>query len=238
MRLTTSRNSTADATMSTSLSVSPDDWQKRMPGAIRQAPASSEPKRGEPRARIERGLLERPHRRMERGGAPEQVVRDPADVVAQLVVVGVREQRVVVRGVDSEKRDDAGDEEVEGGARLPGRRRAGSPRRGGGCLRAGRRRRRPSRAASGPRDGCSARRGRPRRAGRCRPSGSASRSRPARSPLRVPPPDEHEQPGDERRIDHQVDARRRATGTRRRPRRASGSCTCRGRRRRRGTGRR
>ena len=115
MRATTSRKRTAEARIRTSLSVSPNACQARMPGAMRQAPASSaETERGEPRAGLERGLLERPHRRVKRRGAPEEVVGDPADVVAELVVVGVREQRVRVGGVDGEQRDDAPDQQVEG----------------------------------------------------------------------------------------------------------------------------
>ena len=65
-------------------------------------------------------LLERPHRRMEGCRAPKEVVRDPTDVVAQLVVVGALEQRVVVRRVDGQKRHDAGDEEIERGSPLAG----------------------------------------------------------------------------------------------------------------------
>ena len=77
-----------------------------------------EPEWGEARARLVRRLLERAHRGVERGGAPEQVVDDPAHVVAQLVVVRVGEQRVGVGGVDGEQRDDAADEEVEGRSAL------------------------------------------------------------------------------------------------------------------------
>ncbi len=55
---------------------------------------------------------------MECRGAPEEVERDPPDVVAQLVVVRIGEQRVRVRRVDREQRDDAPDEEVEGGRAL------------------------------------------------------------------------------------------------------------------------
>ena len=64
----------------------------------------AEAERGETRARLVRRLLERAHRRVERGCAPEQVVGDPADVVAQLVVVRVGEERVGVGGVDGEQR--------------------------------------------------------------------------------------------------------------------------------------
>jgi hypothetical protein len=55
---------------------------------------------------------------MESRGAPEEVERDPAHVVAELVVVRAREQRIVVRRVDGEEGDDAPDQEVEGGGPL------------------------------------------------------------------------------------------------------------------------
>ena len=73
-----------------------------------------QPERSEARPVLERGLLECPHRGMQGRGAPEQVVDDPADVIAQLVVVGIREERVRVGGVDREKRDDASDQQIEG----------------------------------------------------------------------------------------------------------------------------
>ena len=57
---------------------------------------------------------------MQRGGAPEHVVRDPAGVVAQLMVVGVLEERVPVGGVDGEEADDAADQQVEGRRTLAG----------------------------------------------------------------------------------------------------------------------
>ena len=115
MRVTTSRNSTAEATIKhedvrVSERLVEADARRDQTGAGEQA----EPKRREPRARVERRLLERPHRGVERRCAPEQVVGDPAHVVAQLVVVGIREQGVRVGGVDGEQRDDAPDEEVEG----------------------------------------------------------------------------------------------------------------------------
>ena len=69
---------------------------------------------GQPRTRVQRGLFERAHGRMKRGCSPEEVVGDPADVVDELVVVGVGEQRERVGGVDREQRDDAGRKEVEG----------------------------------------------------------------------------------------------------------------------------
>ena len=171
MRATTSRKRTAEAKMSTSRSVSPNACQTRTPGAIRHAPVSSvEPHRGQPRAGLERGLLERPHRGVQRGRAPEQVEGDPADVVAELVVVRPREQRVVVRGVDGEQARRC----CRRGGRRPARAsrcrpRGGSRRREAGCRRADRRPTRPSRARSGRRGGCSGRRGRPTRAARCRP---------------------------------------------------------------------
>ena len=51
---------------------------------------------------------------MQGRGAPEQVVDDPADVIAELVVVGIGEERVRVGGVDCEERDDASDQQIEG----------------------------------------------------------------------------------------------------------------------------
>ena len=51
---------------------------------------------------------------MEGGRAPEQKESDPAHVVAQLVVVRVRQQGERVGGVHGEERDDAPDQEIEG----------------------------------------------------------------------------------------------------------------------------
>ena len=51
MRATTRRKRTADATIKTSTSGSPIACQKRTPGAIKQAPASSPRRRGVRRAR-------------------------------------------------------------------------------------------------------------------------------------------------------------------------------------------
>ena len=81
-----------------------------------EARARKEPeaKRREPCSWIERRLLQGAHRGVERGSAPEEVVDDPADVVAELVVVRVREQCVRVGRVHGEERDDAPDQEVEG----------------------------------------------------------------------------------------------------------------------------
>ena len=50
-----------------------------------------QPERRQPGARILRRGLQRLHRRVQRGGTPEQVVEDPARVVDQLVVVGALE---------------------------------------------------------------------------------------------------------------------------------------------------
>ena len=125
----------------------------RLPGADSGrdqtgAGEQSEAKRREARARLERRLFERPHRRVERGGAPEQVVRDPADVVDQLVVVRVGEQRVRVGRVDGEQaRRCCRSGDRRPARAFPCRRRAGSRRREAGCLRADRRRIQPSRAA-------------------------------------------------------------------------------------------
>ena len=74
------------------------------PGAIRQARAEQgEPERRQWCARIGGRLLERPHRRVQRSRAPEEVVEDPAGVVDQLVVVRVLEERVVVGGVGASR---------------------------------------------------------------------------------------------------------------------------------------
>ena len=70
-------------------------------------------------AGLVRRFLERAHGGVECGRAPEQVVGDPAHVVAELVVVRVREQRVRVGRVHGEQRDDAADEEVERRSALP-----------------------------------------------------------------------------------------------------------------------
>ena len=72
-----------------------------------------QPERRQPRACVLGRLLERADRRMERGGAPEQVVEDPARVVDQLVVVRSLQQREVVRRVRRQQAHDAGDEEPE-----------------------------------------------------------------------------------------------------------------------------
>ena len=96
--------------------------------------------RGQPRPRVQRGLFERAHGRMQRGRTPEEVVGDPADVVGELVVVGVREQRKRVGRVDREQRDDA---RRRGGRRpalaCPCRPQDARRRQAGGCRRAGRR---------------------------------------------------------------------------------------------------
>ena len=161
----------AEATISTSLSESPNACQARIAGRDQAgAREQPEPERRQARPGLERRLLERAHRGVEGGRAPEQVVGDPADVVAQLVVVGVREQRVGVGGVHGEQArrcSRRGDRRP--GRAFPCRPRGGSRRRGAGCRRADRRPRRPSRASSARRGGCSERRGRPTRAGRCRP---------------------------------------------------------------------
>ena len=128
-----------------------------------------EAERSETRARVERRLFERAHRGMERGRAPEQIESDPAHVVAQLVVVRVRQQGERVGGIHGEERDDAPDQEIEGRCPLAVvDRQAALRRRGAGCRRAGRRPTPPSRASSSRRDGCSERPGTPRREARCR----------------------------------------------------------------------
>src|SRR5919206_1289850 len=51
---------------------------------------------------------------MKSSRAPEEVVEDPADVVDELVVVRVLQERQVVGRIRREQRDDAADEQVEG----------------------------------------------------------------------------------------------------------------------------
>ena len=70
-------------------------------------------------ARLHRGPIELRHRRVERGGAPEQVEADPAHVEPELVVVGPLEQHQAVDEVRDQQADDAGAHQVEGQAPLP-----------------------------------------------------------------------------------------------------------------------
>ena len=79
-----------------------------------------EPRPRQPAPALDGGLLERAHGRVERSRSPENEVRDPADVVDDLMVVRVLQQRVVVRAVRGEDGDDACDEEVEGGRAFAG----------------------------------------------------------------------------------------------------------------------
>ena len=73
----------------------------------------AEPRRREARPGVLCRLLEGPHRRVQRGGAPEHEVGDPARVVEELVVVRACEQRVVVGAVGAEQRNRARAEQVE-----------------------------------------------------------------------------------------------------------------------------
>jgi hypothetical protein len=164
-----------------------------------------EPQRGESRPRVDGGLLECPHRRMERRRPPEEVVQDPADVVDQLVVVRVREQRVRVRRIDGEQADDAREEEVERRRALAGVDR--EPDRGGEEQEV------PERVGGG--NGLLER----RQAGEMDVRRDEEHPGDERDPerqdqrvdhgglvaLRVAAPHEHEQPGDQRRVDGQVD---------------------------------
>ena len=77
-----------------------------------------EAERSETRARVERRLFERAHRGVERGRAPEEVEGNPADVVAELMVVRLRQQGERVCGVHGEEGDDAPDQKIEGGCPL------------------------------------------------------------------------------------------------------------------------
>ena len=175
---------------------------------------------------------------MKRGCSPQEVVGDPADVVDELVVVGVREQRERVGGVDGEQRDDAGRKEVEGRRSLArvdretdGRREEEdvAERIGGGDDLLGHREagemnvrgdeKNPREEADSDRENQ-----------RVDHAGAVA--------LWVAPPDQEEQPGYECRVDRQIERvperRELDVGAGR----ASDSCTCRGRRRRTGTGRR
>ena len=84
-----------------------------MTSSLQAFPEQAEAKRGETRPLLECRLLESPHRGVKSGGPPQDVVEDPTDVVAQLVVVRIGEKGVRVGRVDGQERDDASDEEVE-----------------------------------------------------------------------------------------------------------------------------
>ena len=180
MRETTRRNRIAEATMTTSTSGLPNLFRKADAGSDQARDGEeAEPQRSQTRPDVRRRLVESTHRGVERGCAPQDVVGDPADVEAELMVVAVDEQGVGVRAVDDEQRDDAGDEQVEGRRTLAGVDREANHRgeeqdvseRIGGRHALGER-------AKDRTDGCSARRGSPTRGARIRRSGSARRFRP------------------------------------------------------------
>ena len=111
---TTSRNSTADAT------ISDQDVGvvQRLGEADRgryQARTGEEdqPNRCETCTGVGRRLFQSTHRRMKRCCTPEEVIEDPPGVEAQLVVERVLQERVVVRRVGSHQADDAADEQPE-----------------------------------------------------------------------------------------------------------------------------
>ena len=79
-----------------------------------RAREKAQPQRREARPILQGRLLECPHGRVQRRRPPEEVVDDPSEVVAELVVVRVGEERIGVGGVHCEERDDAPDEQVEG----------------------------------------------------------------------------------------------------------------------------
>ena len=238
MRLTTRRNSAGrGGDEDEGVGVAP-----RLPGSNSGRDQAGgrqqgEPERRESCPRLDRGLLERPHRRVERGRTPEEVVRDPADVVDQLVVVRVRQQGVGVRRIDGQQADDAREEEVERRRALPlvdrepdrgGEEQEVPEGVGGGDRLLERRQAGEMDVRCDQED--------PGDQARSRASGSASRSPPpcraagcgaGRAPA-SPPPMPDRRAGRERR---------QRTGTRRPPRRQAGSCTCTCLRRRRGTGR-
>ena len=154
------------------------------PGAIRHAAPSSASRIGSGARAVGRGLLEHAHRRVQRRGAPEEVVQRSSR--------GRRSAGVVVRALEERagcrrSRSRAGRRCCRRAGRRPARAcprrpRGGSPRRAAGRRRAGRRSRLPSPSQRDVgRGGCSARSGRPTRAGRGRSSGSARRSAPPRS---------------------------------------------------------
>ena len=207
MRATTRRKRTAEATIRTRTSGLPIAWKKRIARRDQaRGGEQGEAERGQARARLERRLLERPHRRVQRRGAPEEVEGDPADVVDQLVVVRALEQRVVVRRVDREEADDAADEEVEGGRALAGVDREAD--RGGEQQDVAERVRDRDgllEQASGPRGGCSAR-SRNTHESRAMPTVRISESiTPARSPCGFRRRTSTSSPAIERRVDGQVD---------------------------------
>ena len=119
-------------------------------GAISDAPVSRARRARVSRAsrRLADRLVELRHRRVQRGGAPQQQVGDPAEVEQQLVVERFVEDHHAVDEVGDEQRDDARGQQVE---RRPAadrcRARGGSRRRAGGCRRADRRPTRASAAA-------------------------------------------------------------------------------------------
>ena len=91
------------------------------PGAISDAPVSSARRtRREPRLAVRGRLLELAHRRMQRGGAPQQVEADPADVEPDVAVVRPVQRAPGRRRVGDEQRDDARGQQVERGLALAG----------------------------------------------------------------------------------------------------------------------
>ena len=184
-----------------------------------------------------RRLLERSHRRVQRRQAPQHLVGHPTEVVAELMVVRLDEERVPVGGVDGEQGDDARHEHVERGSALA--RVDGEPdgRREQQDVTERIRRRHAFRH--------------PREAGEVdvggdqeHPREQADADREDRGvdhrravAHRVPPPHENRADppsGTGRRPGR---SRHPVTGTAPRPRPASGSCTCTGRRGSRGTSR-
>ena len=80
----------------------------------------AQPKRREPRARVCGRLIQAAHRRVQRRGAPQDVVGDPPRIETELVVVAVDKERICVGAVDGKQRDDAAHEQIEGRCPLPG----------------------------------------------------------------------------------------------------------------------
>ena len=129
-------------------------------------PPSSARRSGVSRVRASgAGSIERAHRRVQRGRAPQQVVGDPADVVDQLVVVGAVRSAACRRSRWRAAQTMLREEQVEGGLALAGvDGQADRPPRAAARRPAGRRSRRLARAPRRRERACRARSGRPTRA--------------------------------------------------------------------------
>ena len=101
--------------MTTSRSMLPMSWAKWIPGAIRHASASRPRRVRVSRTRVSgAGCSSACIDGMKRSRAPQHEVGDPAHVVDELMVVGPREQRIVVGAVGGKQRNGARGEQIEG----------------------------------------------------------------------------------------------------------------------------